>query len=132
MDAVFMRHLTNSLIVASCNAILVAILAVMATYALSRYKPGRKDNIFFWTITNRMRRRPLSYCPCSCSSPRCSRGDWSLYDTRIGYPALLPLQPALRHLADEGYHGRYTGELDEACFVDGATPSRCLPESLCH
>ena len=38
IDGVYAEYLWNSIIVASCNAILVTILAIMATYALSRWK----------------------------------------------------------------------------------------------
>ena len=39
---------------ATTNAALVTTLALFATYALTRYKLTGKENIFFWTITNRM------------------------------------------------------------------------------
>ena len=35
-DPVFQRYLINSLIIATSNALLVTILAMLATYALSR------------------------------------------------------------------------------------------------
>ena len=38
VDGVYAEYLWNSIIVASCNAILVTVLAIMATYALSRWK----------------------------------------------------------------------------------------------
>jgi len=53
-DPTFRRYLANSLIVASCNSLLVTFLAVTATYALSRWRLRGDENIFFWTITNRM------------------------------------------------------------------------------
>jgi glycerol transport system permease protein len=53
-DNVFRGYLFNSIIVATTNAVLVAVLALFATYALSRWKLPGADNIFFWTITNRM------------------------------------------------------------------------------
>ena len=53
-DPTFQRYMINSIIIATTNAILVSILALLATYALSRWKLKGDDNIFFWTITNRM------------------------------------------------------------------------------
>ncbi len=53
-DPTFRGYLVNSVFVATSNAILVSILALFATYALSRWKLAGADNIFFWTITNRM------------------------------------------------------------------------------
>ena len=37
-DPVFQRYLINSLIIATSNAVLVTILALLATYALSRWR----------------------------------------------------------------------------------------------
>ncbi|MFN3335612.1 MAG: carbohydrate ABC transporter permease, partial [Caldilinea sp.] len=37
-DPVFQRYLVNSLIVATSNALLVTVLALLATYALSRWR----------------------------------------------------------------------------------------------
>ena len=53
-DSTFQRYMTNSLVISTSNAVLVMVLALMATFALSRYKLVGKDNIFFWLITNRM------------------------------------------------------------------------------
>jgi len=123
MDAVFMRHLTNSIIVASCNAILVAILAILATYALSRYDLVGKDNIFFWTITNRMAPPAAFLLPLFLLFTSVFKvGDWSLYDTRIGLILLyclfnLPFAIWLM----KGIMDDIPVELDEACFVDGGT-----------
>src|SRR5262245_33333733 len=50
----YQGYLINSIIVATANSALVTVLALLATYALSRYKLPGEDNIFFWTITNRM------------------------------------------------------------------------------
>ncbi len=53
-DPTFRLYLWNSVFVATTNAVLVAVLSLFATYALSRWKLAGADNIFFWTITNRM------------------------------------------------------------------------------
>ena len=105
----FQRYLMNSVIVSTSNAILVAILALLATYALSRWKLGGADNIFFWTITQRM--AP----PAAFVLPLFSALHPGLQVRRLGYvrhphwshPALLRLQSALRSLVDEGHHGRH-------------------------
>ena len=47
-------HPLDSIVVATGNAALVTLLATIATYALSRWKPAASDNLFFWTITDWM------------------------------------------------------------------------------
>ena len=61
-DRVVRNYMVNSLIVATTNAALVTILALFATYALTRWKLKGSDSIFFWTITNRMAPQQLSSC----------------------------------------------------------------------
>ena len=51
VDGVFGDYLLNSIIIATSNAFIVTILAIMATYALSRYKIAGAETIFFWTMT---------------------------------------------------------------------------------
>ena len=53
-DETFRGYMINSLIVATANAVLVNVLALMATYAMSRFVLKGKENVFFWLITNRM------------------------------------------------------------------------------
>src|SRR6266540_3403444 len=50
----FQRYMINSIVIATSNAALVTVLALLATYALSRFKLAGEENVFFWTITNRM------------------------------------------------------------------------------
>ena len=50
----FRGYMLNSIVVATSNSLLVTALALLATYALSRCPLVGKENIFFWTITNRM------------------------------------------------------------------------------
>ncbi|MBN8633558.1 MAG: carbohydrate ABC transporter permease, partial [Rhodobacterales bacterium] len=50
----FQKYMTNSLIVATSNAVLVSVLALLAAYAMSRFALVGKDNLFFWVLTNRM------------------------------------------------------------------------------
>ncbi len=119
----FQRYLTNSLIVASSNALIVAFLALLATYALSRWKLQGADNIFFWTITNRMAPAAAFVVPLYLLFTRWFRiGDASLFDTRIGLILLycifnLPFAIWLL----KGILDGIPIELDEAALVDGAS-----------
>ena len=119
----FQRYLTNSLIVATGNSLLVAVLAVLATYALSRWRLGGADNIFFWTITNRMAPPAAFALPLFLLYTRVFRlGDFALFDTRIGLILLycvfnLPFAIWLM----KGIMDGIPVELDEAAFVDGAS-----------
>jgi ABC-type glycerol-3-phosphate transport system permease component len=84
-DPSFQKYLINSIIVASCNALLVTTLALFATYALSRFKLVGRENIFFWTITNRMAPPAVFLLPLFLLFTQAfAIGDWKLYDTRIG------------------------------------------------
>ncbi len=122
-DPTFQRYLINSLIVATGNALLVALLAVLATYALSRWRLGGADNIFFWTITNRMAPPAAFALPLFLLYTRVFRiGSWSLFDTQIGLILLycvfnLPFAIWLM----KGIMDGIPIELDEAAFVDGAS-----------
>lgn len=118
----FQRYLTNSLIVATSNALLVVTLAVLATYALSRWRLPGSDNIFFWTITNRMAPAAAFALPLFLLFTRVFRfGTWTLFDTRIGLILLycvfnLPFAIWLM----KGIMDGIPIELDEAATVDGA------------
>lgn len=118
----FQRYLTNSLIIATSNALLVAILAVLATYGLSRWKLQGADNIFFWTITNRMAPAAAFVVPLYLLFTQWFRiGGNSLFDTRIGLILLycvfnLPFAIWLL----KGMMDGIPIELDEAALVDGA------------
>lgn len=119
----FQRFLTNSLIIATSNALLVTFLALLATYALSRWKLQGSENIFFWTITNRMAPAAAFVLPLFLLFTRVFRvGDFSLFDTRIGLILLyctfnLPFVIWLL----KGIMDGIPIELDEAALVDGAT-----------
>lgn len=128
----FQRYMMNSIIVATSNALLVTTLALFATYALSRYRLGGKENIFFWTITNRMAPPAVFLLPLFLLYTQAFViGDWKLFDTRIGLILLycvfnLPFAIwTLRSVIDG-----IPKELDEAAFVDGASTWQVLTKVI--
>jgi len=127
-DPTFQRYMVNSIIIATSNAVLVTALALFATYALSRYKLVGKENVFFWTITNRMAPPAVFLLPLFLLYTQWfTIGTWSLFDTRLGLILLycvfnLPFAIwTLRGVVDGIPH-----ELDEAAFVDGASTWQVL------
>ena len=124
----FQKYMINSIVVATANALLVTTLALLATYAVSRYRLVGKENIFFWTITNRMAPPAVFLLPLFLLFTQYfTIGEWSLYDTRIGLILLycvfnLPFAIwTLRGVIDG-----IPKELDEAAYVDGATTWQVL------
>ncbi len=124
----FQKYMINSIIVATANALLVTTLALLATYAVSRYRLVGKENIFFWTITNRMAPPAVFLLPLFLLFTQYfAFGEWKLYDTRIGLILLycvfnLPFAIwTLRSVIDA-----IPKELDEAAYVDGATTWQVL------
>jgi multiple sugar transport system permease protein len=124
----FQKYMINSIVVATANALLVTTLALLATYAVSRYRLVGKENIFFWTITNRMAPPAVFLLPLFLLFTQYfAVGDWKLYDTRIGLILLycvfnLPFAIwTLRSVIDA-----IPKELDEAAYVDGATTWQVL------
>jgi len=124
----FQRYLANSLIIATSNAALVAFLALLATYALSRWRLKGSDSIFFWTITNRMAPPAAFMLPLFLLFTRVIKiGPWQLFDTRIGLILLycvfnLPFAIWLL----KGIMDGIPTELDEAAEVDGASLATVL------
>lgn len=114
-------YLINSVIIATSNAFLVIVLAVLATYALSRWKLPGSSSLFFWTITNRMAppaafMLPLFLLFTSVFKLR----DWTLFDTHTGLILLycvfnLPFAIWLL----KGIMDGIPSELDEAVLIDG-------------
>ncbi|MYE25665.1 MAG: carbohydrate ABC transporter permease [Chloroflexi bacterium] len=129
-DSAFQRYMTNSIIVSTSNAVLVMVLALLATYALSRYKLTGSDNIFFWLITNRMAPPAAFLLPLFIMFTRTFRiGDWTLFDTQIGLILVycvfnLPFAIWLLKGVVDGI----PIELDDAAMIDGAG----LPGVLRH
>jgi multiple sugar transport system permease protein len=124
----FQHYMLNSIIVATSNALLVTALALLATYAVSRYALAGKENIYFWTITNRMAPPAVFLLPLFLLFTQYfTVGDWKLYDTRIGLILLycvfnLPFAIwTLRGIVDG-----IPKELDEAAYVDGASTWQVL------
>ena len=89
-DPTFQRYMINSIIIATSNAILVSVLAILATYALSRWRLKGDENIFFWTITNRMGPPAAFLLPLFLLFTRVFRiGGWTMFDTRKIYAQLF-------------------------------------------
>ena len=123
MDPTFQGYMINSIVVATSNALLVTALALLATYALSRFKLVGSDNIFFWTITNRMAPPAVFLLPLFLLYTQTfAIGDSNLYDTRLGLILLycvFNLPFAIWML--KGIVDGIPKELDEAAMVDGAS-----------
>ena len=122
-NPVFQRYIINSMIIATSNAFLVTILALLATYALSRWRLSGSDNIFFWTITQRMAPPAAFVLPIFLIFTGVFKmGDRTLFDTHAGLILLycvfnLPFAVWLM----KGIMDGIPIEMDEAAFVDGAT-----------
>ena len=121
-------YLLNSIVIATSNAVLVTVLATMATYALSRWRLAASDNIFFWTITNRMAPPAAFLLPLFLMFTQLFRiGDATLFDTKIGLVLLycvfnLPFAIWLL----KGIVDSIPRELDEAVLMDGGGTATIL------
>src|SRR5262245_62076376 len=124
----FQKYLINSINVATSNSLLVTILALLATYAISRYQLAGKENIYFWTITNRMAPPAVFLLPLFLLYTKTfAIGGWKLYDTRIGLILLycvFNLPFAIWTM--RGIVEAIPKELDEAAMVDGANTWQVL------
>ncbi|MEM1129286.1 MAG: carbohydrate ABC transporter permease [Pseudomonadota bacterium] len=129
-DRLIRSYMVNSLIISTGNAILCTGLGFLACYALTRYNFGGKESIFFWTITNRMAPPAVFLLPLFLlMSQVYVFGNFTLLDTRIGMIlvyctfnlpfAIWTLRPTLDGIPKE---------LDEAAYVDGATPWQVITE----
>jgi glycerol transport system permease protein len=118
----FQGYLVNSITIATLNALLVTVLALTSTYALSRWRLTGSDNIFFWTITNRMAPPAAFMLPLFLLFTRVFKfGGLTLSDTHLGLILLycvfnLPFAIWLM----KGIIDGIPIELDEAAVVDGA------------
>ncbi|OBZ96616.1 sugar ABC transporter [Pararhizobium polonicum] len=127
-NPMFQKFMLNSIIIATSNALIVTTLGFLATYALSRYKLVGKENIFFWTITNRMAPPAVFLLPLFLLYTQVfAVGSWRMLDTKIGLILLycvfnLPFAIwTLRSIVDA-----IPIELDEAATVDGANTFQVL------
>lgn len=122
-DPTFQGYFVNSIIVATSNSVLVTVLALFATYALSRFPLGGRENLFFWTITNRMAPPAVFLLPLFLLYTQVfAIGGWHLYDTRIGLILIycvFNLPFAIWML--KGIIDGIPKELDEAAMADGAS-----------
>ncbi len=129
-DRLIRSYMVNSLIISSGNAVLCTTLGFFACYALSRFNMSGKESIFFWTITNRMAPPAVFLLPLFLLMTQVyAIGDWKLLDTRIGMIlvyctfnlpfAIWTLRPTVDGIPRE---------LDEAAFVDGASPWQVITE----
>lgn len=121
-------YMLNSLIISTGNAVLVTSLGFLACYALTRFDLPGKESIFFWTITNRMAPPAVFLLPLFLLLTQVYKiGPYSLADSRIGMIlvycsfnlpfAIWTLRPTLDGIPRE---------LDEAAYVDGASPWRVI------
>ncbi|MGC8717841.1 MAG: carbohydrate ABC transporter permease [bacterium] len=121
-------YLWNSFLISTGNTILVIFVALLASYALSRFEFSGKNSIFFWTITNRMAPPAAFLLPLYLLYTRIIRiGGWRLFDTRIGLILVycvfnLPFTIWLL----KGIVDAVPKEIDESAMVDGASLFRVI------
>ena len=129
-DRTLRSYMMNSLIISTGNAVLCTLLGFLTCYALSRFNLPGKESIFFWTITNRMAPPAVFLLPMFLLLTQVYKiGDFSLADTRIGMIlvyctfnlpfAIWTLRPTIDGIPKE---------LDEAAYVDGASPWKVITE----
>lgn len=114
---VYGRYLVNSLLIATGNTLLVVFLAIFATYAFSRFRVPGSNNLFFWTITNRMAPPAVFIVPFFLMFTRLG-----LRDNQFGLILLycifnLPFAIWLL----KGMMDGIPKELDEAALIDGCS-----------
>lgn len=123
LNDIYGSYIFNSVIIATGNTILVMICAIFATYALSRYRFKGANNIFFWTITNRMAPAAAFMFPIFLLYSRVLVvGEISLFDTHIGMIlvyCLFNLPFAIWLL--KGIVDGIPISIDEAARIDGAS-----------
>ena len=129
-DRTLRSYMVNSLVISTGNAVLCTLLGFLTCYALSRFNLPGKESIFFWTITNRMAPPAVFLLPLFLLLTQVyAIGDFKLADTRIGMIlvyctfnlpfAIWTLRPTVDGIPKE---------LDEAAYVDGASPWKVITE----
>jgi len=119
---IYGQYLMNSILVALGNVGLVLLLAIPATYGLSRFKIKGKENLFFWLITNRMAPPAAFIIPLYLIFSGKVLSFINLIDTHL----VLILTYCLFNLPFAIWLLRGTidslpVELDEAAYVDGCS-----------
>lgn len=110
--------LVNSLIVATSATLLAVILGTPAAYALARFDFKRKDDLWFWFISNRFMSPVVIILPVYLLASQLRL---------IGNPALLVAMyltfsiPVVVWICTDQFRS-IPRELDEAAMVDGASP----------
>ncbi|GHF45497.1 multiple sugar transport system permease protein [Deinococcus metalli] len=110
--------LVNSLIVATSATLLAVLLGTPAAYALARFSFKRKDDLWFWFISNRFMSPVVIVLPVYLMASKLRL---------IGNPALLVAMyltfsiPIVVWICTDQFRS-IPRELDEAAMVDGATP----------
>jgi multiple sugar transport system permease protein len=129
-DRLLRSYMVNSIIISTGNAILCTTLGFFACYALSRFNMTGKESIILLTNTKPMAPPAVFLLPLFLLMTQVyTIGEWRLLDTRIGMIlvyctfnlpfAIWTLRPTLDGIPKE---------LDEAAFVDGASPWKVITE----
>jgi multiple sugar transport system permease protein len=127
IKGIYGQYLRNSIIISLGNVILVLVLAIPATYALSRFNLKGEKHIFFWLITNRMAPPAAFIIPLYLIFSGKLLSFIRLIDTHF----VLILVYCLFNLPFAIWllRGTIDGipvEMDEAALVDGASYLRIL------
>lgn len=110
--------LVNSLIVATSATVLAVLLGTPAAYALARFDFKRKDDLWFWFISNRFMSPVVIILPVYLLASQLRL---------IGHPGLLIAMyltfsiPVVVWICTDQFRS-IPRELDEAAMVDGASP----------
>lgn len=115
-------YLLNSIIIASLNVLLVLILAIPATYALSRFEVYGSKHLFFWMITNRMAPPAVFILPMFLIFSSLNLLDSHLALILVYCIFNLPFAVWLL----KGMIDNIPIDLDEAALIDGASISGVL------
>ncbi|ADA67029.1 binding-protein-dependent transport systems inner membrane component [Thermotoga petrophila RKU-10] len=116
---IYGRFLLNSVIVATGNTLVVIFLAVLATFALSRFRLRGSSNIFFWTLTNRMAPPAAFTLPLYLLFAKILPFFYDTHFALILVYCVFNLPFAIWLL--KGTIDSIPRDIDEAAYVDGAT-----------
>ncbi len=122
VEGTYGRYLWNSVVIATCNSLIVTVLAVFATYSFSRFPIYGYHHVFFWTITNRMAPPAAFLLPLYLLFNAIGKMiGYQIIDSRVGLIVLycvfnLPFAIWLL----KGMIDAIPKALDEAALIDGA------------